>query len=285
MRDTWLKILMKVTSWFDSRNIKVAMRLASESNDDFRIAAVVAKDFRILSTGVRGRKNEGESTIHAEREAIEALEANQLKGSTLYTTLEPCVDVYPNQKTKSCSTLISNSGIQRVVIGVLDPRGDVYTLGWRRLLDESIDVDFFPDCYREKIDSEYLRESSATTAYGPSSKPWTIVPDSGVNFTIYKNRDSDESITFSWQTIQSSGPCVDIAARSEGNHSITMAANMKSIGEISNWRVFRNWGHTERLCKGNVVIARKNDSSWAVLLRILTIEKYSIHFHYRVCDY
>ena len=284
LNDIWRIVQKVITGWFDSRNIKATMKLASQSSDDFKVAAVIAKDWRILSTGVRGREFIGKTSVHAEKEAIDELNARQLKGSTLYTTLEPCIELNDKQDIDSCSLLIARSGIQRVVIGVLDPRGEVYTFGWRRLLDDGIQVDFFPEKYRGKIDCEFLREGASNTAYGPSSKPWTIVPDSGINFTIYKDRSSEESITFSWQTIQQSGPTVDIAARSEGNHSIALATNMNRIGDVKDWRVFRNWGHTERLSKDGVVVAQKKDASWAVLLRVLSINRYSINFHYSVRD-
>ena len=72
-----------------------------------RVGVVIAKDGEILSTGHRGEM----TNVHAERVAIEKLNSEQLAGSTLFTTLEPCVSLQHDQLIESCADLIIKSGI------------------------------------------------------------------------------------------------------------------------------------------------------------------------------
>lgn len=72
-----------------------------------RVGAVIAKSGELLATGYRGERD----NVHAERVAIEKLCADQLHGSIIYTTLEPCVKLFNNQDIQSCVELIINSGV------------------------------------------------------------------------------------------------------------------------------------------------------------------------------
>lgn len=90
-----------------------------------KIGAVISKSGVVLSTGFRGEVN----GKHAERVAIEKLSPEQLRGSMIHTTLEPCAEVYPGQPEKSCCELIAESGISTVCIGTLDPNGRIYAKG------------------------------------------------------------------------------------------------------------------------------------------------------------
>jgi len=104
-----------------------------------RVGTVISKDGILLSSGHRGEIK----GVHAERVAIEKLNSKQLEGSTLFTTLEPCIILKESQIVESCSDLIINSGIVETVIGVLDPNGTIYSEGYRKLLENKINVSFF----------------------------------------------------------------------------------------------------------------------------------------------
>lgn len=78
------------------------------------VGCVIVKNGRILSKGYH--KIFGGA--HAEVNAIKKLSLKELKGSTLYVTLEPC-STYG--KTPPCTDLIIKSGIKKVVIGTVDP--------------------------------------------------------------------------------------------------------------------------------------------------------------------
>ena len=90
-----------------------------------RVGAVVAKEGHLLATGFRGEVGK----LHAERVAIQKLTPSDLLGSTIFTTLEPCVRLQDDQTISSCADLIIESGIEMVFIGVLDPNGTIYSQG------------------------------------------------------------------------------------------------------------------------------------------------------------
>lgn len=88
-----------------------------------RVGAIVAKDGQLLSSGYRGEREK----IHAERVALEKLTSSDCVGATIYTTLEPCVQIHDAQEVESCTDLIISRGITTVVVGVLDPNATVHT--------------------------------------------------------------------------------------------------------------------------------------------------------------
>jgi len=75
-----------------------------------KVGAVIARGDRVIGAG---HKRPG---VHAERAAIQsALEAGEvLKGSVLFTTLEPCVSIASS--TTPCSQLIVEHEIQTVTL-------------------------------------------------------------------------------------------------------------------------------------------------------------------------
>jgi dCMP deaminase len=113
---------------FDSIFMKLASDIAQRSHCiKAQVGAVLVKDTRIISIGYNGppsgthncdeewpehgcpRDSKGSCSLalHAEENAIlfAAKNGSQLEGSTLYTTLSPCI---------SCARLIFSSGIKKV---------------------------------------------------------------------------------------------------------------------------------------------------------------------------
>ena len=80
------------------------------------VGCVIVKNDILLSSGrtsISGRP-------HAEENAINSLiEKNNLPGSTMYVTLEPCA--HKNSTGMSCAKLIAASGISKIFIGCIDP--------------------------------------------------------------------------------------------------------------------------------------------------------------------
>jgi diaminohydroxyphosphoribosylaminopyrimidine deaminase/5-amino-6-(5-phosphoribosylamino)uracil reductase len=73
---------------------------------------------------------------HAEATALRAA-GDRARGSTLYTTLEPC----PHEgRTPPCTDAIVASGVRRVVIGILDPDPSVGGRGVEALREAGIEV-------------------------------------------------------------------------------------------------------------------------------------------------
>ncbi len=77
---------------------------------------------------------------HAERVAL-ARAGERARGATLYTTLEPCSH---HGRTGPCADAVVDSGVRRVVIGVLDPDVRVAGTGVARLEAAGIEVTVGP---------------------------------------------------------------------------------------------------------------------------------------------
>ena len=97
--------------------MKHAINLAAERNGftglNPSVGCVVVKKNKILSigqTGFNGRP-------HAETVAIKACKKEDLKGSTIYVTMEPCTHY---GKTPPCTNLIVKSKIKRVIYSIND---------------------------------------------------------------------------------------------------------------------------------------------------------------------
>tara|TARA_B100001758_G_scaffold197841_1_gene175934 strand:- start:1408 stop:2511 length:1104 start_codon:yes stop_codon:yes gene_type:complete len=94
-----------------------AINLAAERNGftglNPSVGCVIVKNNKILSfgqTGLNGRP-------HAETVAIKGCKKEDLKGSTIYVTMEPCTHY---GKTPPCSNLIVKSKIKRVIYSIED---------------------------------------------------------------------------------------------------------------------------------------------------------------------
>lgn len=73
---------------------------------------------------------------HAEREAL-VTAGDDAKGSTLYSTLEPCSH---QGRTGPCTTAIISAGVATVVVAVVDPDQNVSGRGVQQLRDAGIEV-------------------------------------------------------------------------------------------------------------------------------------------------
>lgn len=78
------------------------------------VGAVVVKNKRVLAKGHHAQAG----GPHAEPAALAQCSARQLKGATLYVTLEPCST---QGKTPPCTQAIIDAQIARVVFGATDP--------------------------------------------------------------------------------------------------------------------------------------------------------------------
>ena len=96
---------------------------------------------------------------HAERNALEDAKYDLPSGSTLFTTLEPCVKVRYNQIFRSCSELIVEAGISMVVLGCDDNSPSMCGgKGKDYLRNHGVEVIYYGNL-RKKIEKLLLNES------------------------------------------------------------------------------------------------------------------------------
>jgi len=101
----------------DKYFMSIAMNLAIERNGltglNPSVGCLIVKNNKILSfgqTGFNGRP-------HAEFEAINKCKKKELKGSSIYITMEPCIHY---GKTPPCTNLIIKSKIKKVIYSIND---------------------------------------------------------------------------------------------------------------------------------------------------------------------
>jgi pyrimidine deaminase RibD-like protein len=138
----------------DKQYCKLAVELSRKSiheNDGEPhpyVGAVVVKDGIVIATGYRGETGEGR---HGEYCALRKLNDDvdnvDLRGCTVYTTLEPCSIRKPGKTP--CTTRLINGKVERVVYGLADKDETVF--GHSSLDEAGIEVGLFPKDLRREL--------------------------------------------------------------------------------------------------------------------------------------
>jgi tRNA(adenine34) deaminase len=144
---------------FMRRALAIA-RKAADQPGAVAIGCVIVRDGKILAEGSNETGLRHDPTAHAEmvviRRACDALQAQDLRGATLYSTLQPC---------GMCSMASIWAKIGRVVFGA--GRGDVHEMYFEsRDLDT---VDFVADAFRDdmSVQGGVLAAECAALYVGP----------------------------------------------------------------------------------------------------------------------
>lgn len=154
----------------DERWMAEALRVARAKGTDpalSPIGCVIVRDGRLLAAERNHVAEHRDAVAHAEIEAIRAagvaFENGELRGATLYTTLQPC---------GMCTMASIWSKVSRIVYGA--GRDDVHRMYFEaRHVDT---LDFVAKAYRDdlSISGGVLREECARLYY----RPWDKVPAS-----------------------------------------------------------------------------------------------------------
>ncbi len=97
--------------------IREARKGLGRTSPNPAVGAVVVRDGEIVGKGY----HKCAGGPHAEVNALQSA-GESAKGGTIYVTLEPCNH---QGRTPPCTRAILNSGIERVVVGMLDPNPSV----------------------------------------------------------------------------------------------------------------------------------------------------------------
>ena len=103
-------------SHYISLALKLARRAYGETSPNPMVGAVLVKGGEIIGRGWHHRAGGPHAEIEALRDAEK--KGNNVKGATLYVTLEPCST---HGRTPPCTDAIMSAGIKRVVVGTTDP--------------------------------------------------------------------------------------------------------------------------------------------------------------------
>ena len=123
----------------DDRFMRLALDLGSRGGyrvmPNPRVGCVLVRDGEVIAEGWHDHIG----GLHAEQMAIAAAESRgvETQGSTAYVTLEPCNHF---GRTPPCTEALLWAGIERVVIGALDPNPTVRGDGANTLIENGISV-------------------------------------------------------------------------------------------------------------------------------------------------
>ena len=115
------------------RAIELALKPVSAPHPNPRVGCVVVKNGTIVGEGFHQKAG----MKHAEVNALESVEGS-VQGGTMYVTLEPC-SIYG--RTPPCADKVIESGIERLVIGSIDPSPGVNGKGIRKIQNAGLKVD------------------------------------------------------------------------------------------------------------------------------------------------
>lgn len=261
-------------AYSDQDLMKIAIEEHLKCTEYPKVGAVVAKDGKILSTGYRGEVDR----FHAERIAIEKLQRVELAGSTVYTTLEPCINFHKDQGIGSCADLIIESGVERVVIGVLDPNATIYSQGFRKLLENGVSVGFFSRKLREVLEEETFEYGDVHRVVG-SGKRRVPVVGSGISIDVQCSTSDLRSIPIRWSTLQYQHGCVVLLS---DNGAVRVAAGASRFGDITDPEVFRFPSHYARMTKGLIAVVLPSRATFYVLIKLLDLFEKDILFQWEV---
>ncbi|HJN76407.1 MAG TPA: bifunctional diaminohydroxyphosphoribosylaminopyrimidine deaminase/5-amino-6-(5-phosphoribosylamino)uracil reductase RibD [Myxococcota bacterium] len=116
---------------FMRRCLQLARRGAGRTAPNPLVGALVVRDGEVLGEGWHARYG----SAHAEIGALDGVEAS---GCTMYVSLEPCCW---HGKTPPCTDAVLASGVERVVVGMVDPHPNVQGQGLAILRSAGIEVD------------------------------------------------------------------------------------------------------------------------------------------------
>jgi diaminohydroxyphosphoribosylaminopyrimidine deaminase/5-amino-6-(5-phosphoribosylamino)uracil reductase len=142
------------------RACELAERGRGSTSPNPSVGAVIALGSRTLGEGFHHVRGSAHAEVEALRDAADRGES--VAGATIYVTLEPCDHT---GLTPPCSRAVIAAGIERVVIGTLDPDPQTDGAGVRRLRDAGVVVVLAADGWSESIVEDFMRAKAGARPY------------------------------------------------------------------------------------------------------------------------
>lgn len=128
-----------------------------------QVGAIVARDGMILGEGWHAEFG----GPHAEVNAIAAADGGDLRGATLYVSLEPCCH---EGRQPPCTDAILAAGIRRVVVAAEDPSAKASGRSLGILRDEGVEV----VVAGEELAQRARLENQAFRKHARTGRPWVL---------------------------------------------------------------------------------------------------------------
>lgn len=157
---------------------------------------------------------------HAEAQAL-AMAGDLAHGATLYVTLEPCA--HASARGPSCTSLVLESGLARVVIGVEDPDPRTAGSGIAALREAGITAELLPSAPARKSLEGYLMRTQhhrphvtlklamsldGKIALADGSSQWITGPDARAH--CHAERARADAILIGGGTLRADSPKLDV---------------------------------------------------------------------------
>lgn len=192
--------------------------------------------------------------MHAEQVALKKLEdrGSDLRGATLYTTLEPCADLETSRIP--CSELIVRSGISTVHIGEYDRNPQVYRHGWKYLRDHGVTLHDFPTDLREVVHQANIAFTEVfTRKSGMKGGARFDFTQNGGNFDVRMNDQPDAP---TWNTRWTNCGAAAIYFYGGRPGFVAEARYAQEFSEVDNPDALDYGGSSVRLDVGSIGILR-----------------------------
>ena len=164
-----MEISQRELQEYMTKCIELAKKVPDKVGKPYVGVLVISNSGKIVGEGYKTLLEGTDYLIHAERKALGQAESHA-KGGCLVTTLEPCVMVTRRQVFKSCSELIVETGIQLVVVGLLDNSPSVNRgSGIGYLVEQGVQVQRYEDL-NSIIISELMQRKYSQSFFKQSDK-------------------------------------------------------------------------------------------------------------------
>ncbi len=258
------------TTDFDEATLSY-MRLAIESGKQSvpeegkltpKVGAVLVKDKKFLGSCYRGQKEKGD---HAEYTLFEKiLNGADVKGATLFTTLEPCTS---RGSHKPCCEWVIEKGIRHVYVGLLDPNPKIYNIGCKKLIEAGIEVSYFPRELRKEISEDNAKfiEQYHAIPYLTGIASFNYTNNNG-SFLIGNN-----DLLFETKWTKASDKSIYIYNDPASIKSVAIADGFTEINKVKDGSIYDASSRT-RLANINEVVILENNNGYFAAIKILDIK-------------
>jgi pyrimidine deaminase RibD-like protein len=221
------------------------------------VGAVIVKDGVEIASAFRGQCAPGN---HAEHCALIGVRPDDVQGSVVYTTLEPCSRRNPPKIP--CAQRLIDAGVRTVFIGLYDPNPSIYREGWRMLRDAGTELRDFPTDLRNELrqlNHGFLHQYESSSATRGSVRFDYVMNPS------YSIGPQGKAINTRWSHAASGV----VHAYTPSGH-IALARYAKSIREVDDPSAmdFSPEVHSVTAKAGEVVVFRGSDGTSYGIVRV-----------------
>jgi len=237
-----------------------------------KVGALVARGGSVVGLAHRGELAPGE---HAEFTLLQRkLSAEDLRGTTLFTTLEPCTS--RRHPKRPCVEWIIERDIGAVFVGMLDPDPRVYEQGVRRLRDAGISVDFFPKDLRDLV------RADSEAFIGQFKASPDLTGKVSFNFTHNDGQFSlgHGELTFQTHWSNAGASSIHVYVGGTNLRALGLSQSARSFSDIKDASAYDMTSDHQTPREGQFVVLENNRGYYAVV-RVLDVKARS---HGDLCD-